>query len=226
MDRIESVEEYIDLMEIFLVLRRYINRIILSGVTLGLIAAVVTIFIIPKKYTATTRIFAVPNVTSTSTDYTSINANDKMVNNYMEMLKGTSICDSVDASLGLTEGTTIEAIKVSNQTDTQIITLSATTKDPALSKKIVDRTVAVFYSELRTKLDITNVTTIDTAITPKEPSSPSLKRNVALGLIAGVLVACLVIIIRHLMDTRINDKEQAEKFFDLPVFGVVPETHF
>lgn len=223
MENVENNEEVtIDLMAILKLLKKNIAAIIAIAVLFGACTAAVTIFAIPYKYESTARVFPKPETQSGNVDATTATANTTMVNNYVAMVEGSSICDKVDNNLGLDKDFTTKHMDVQAGTDTQIITITVTTEDAQLSKKIVDNVVSLFYSELRAKLGVTNVTTIDAAKVATKPSSPSLPLNTVIGTLVGFVVSIIFLILKYLLDTRIKSKDEAESYFGLPVMGVIP----
>ena len=227
MKNVENNEEVtFNLVAIFNLLKKNIAAIIAVAVLLGACTAAVTIFAIPYKYESTARVFPKPETQSGNVDATTATANTTMVNNYVAMLEGSTICDKVDNNLGLEKDFTSDHMSVEAGTDTQIITITVTTESAQLSKKIVDNVVSLFYSELRAKLGVTNVTTIDAAKVATKPSSPSLLMNTIIGALVGLVVSIVVLVIKYLLDTRIKSKDEAESFFDLPVMGVIPSVEF
>lgn len=73
-------------------------------------------------------------------------------------------------------------------------------------------------------LKSSNVTVIDPARVPREPSEPNIPRNLALGLMAGILGGIGLAILLELMDNTVNLPEDVEISSGLPVIGVVPAT--
>ena len=223
MENVENNEEVtINLMAIFTLLKKNISAIIAMVVLFGACTAAVTIFAIPYKYESTARVFPKPETQSGNVDATTATANSTMVNNYVAMVEGSSICDKVDNNLGLKKDFTSKHMSVEAGTNTQIITITVTTEDAQLSKKIADNVVSLFYSELRAKLGVTNVTTIDAAKVATKPSSPNLPMNAIIGAFAGLILSIVFLVIKYLLDTRIKSKDEAESYFDLPVMGVIP----
>ncbi|MCD7839263.1 MAG: Wzz/FepE/Etk N-terminal domain-containing protein [Erysipelotrichaceae bacterium] len=215
----------INLLELFEYLKKRIGRIIIFTLVCMIVVAAVTIFLIPEKYTSTARIFPKMETSSESgtvTDTTSISVNTSMINNYVELIGGTSILGEVADQLGMERSEIQNSISVSNETDTMIISISATTMDPKLSKEIVDTTIDVFYEEIKEKLDVDNMITVDKAEVPTSPSSPNFIRNVAISGLVGIVISCGYYFIKFMMDTRIHTKEEAEKYFEIPVLGVIP----
>jgi len=55
-----------------------------------------------------------------------------------------------------------------------------------------------------------NVTTVATAQVPRTPTGPSALRNAVYGLLAGLALGAIAALLRHLLDDRVRDGEQAE----------------
>ncbi|WP_050636465.1 YveK family protein [Candidatus Stoquefichus sp. SB1] len=216
----EEIE--INLGELFQLLKSRYKLIIISILVCAIIAGVITIFFISKKYESTARIYPKPEVTEGVVDYTQINANNLMVNNYVELLKGNNIQTQVAEKLDLTQPQVNSFVTISNETNTQIISITAKTNDPELSKKIVDQMVAVFKKEAKETLNINNITTVDQAVLAEAPVSPSLKMNLAIGALLGAFLSVGYLFIRFMLDTHVHNKEEAEKYLGIPCLGSIP----
>ena len=67
-----------------------------------------------------------------------------------------------------------------------------------------------------------NITIIDRAEVPGYPSSPSLPRNLAIGLLVGFALAGIAIFLRDQLDDVIHTPEDVEEKLGLSLLGVVP----
>ncbi|HUA70467.1 MAG TPA: P-loop NTPase [Solirubrobacteraceae bacterium] len=63
---------------------------------------------------------------------------------------------------------------------------------------------------------------VQTAGTPTSPSSPKVRRNAAIGLVAGVLLGLALAFLLDLFDRRIKSAEALERLYGLPAIGSVP----
>ena len=177
---IEQNEEIeIDLGRLLRQLRKKLSFIIAVTVIAIIISLLVTKFLIPKKYESMARIYLKPNITESGTiDYNTLTANSKMVNNYVLMLQGNSLLEDVTEKLKLEDETLVKkSLSVSNEADSEIITVSARTEDAKMSKDIVNMTVNLFFVSMKDKLDIKNMTILDAPQVNETPVSPSLKMN-------------------------------------------------
>lgn len=62
------------------------------------------------------------------------------------------------------------------------------------------------------------------AIQPSSPSSPRTTRNVALGILLGLLLGAGLALLREQLDRRLRDLEDIEEVFRLPVLGTIPRS--
>lgn len=223
MDTVENNEEIeIDLKELLLTLKAKWKFIALTTIIVGIVAGAFTIGFIDKKYSSTSRIYLKPKVTEGMVDYSTVNSNDKMVNNYVEIMKGDTILSAVAGNVGVENSVVKEALSVGAETNTQIIKVTATTTDAGLSQAIVQNTIDVFYREMQTTLQIDNIAILDEAKINETPVSPSLTKNIAIGLLLGLVGSCGVVFVQFMLDTRIKNKDQVEQYLGVPALGVVP----
>ncbi len=216
----EEIE--INLGELFQLLKKNIKMIILSMLVGTLLLGVLTVFVIDKKYESTSRLFLKPDVSEGIADYSQINSNNLMVNNYVEMLKGNNIQSQVAKDLKIEPEQVNQYLTISNETNTQIISITAKTNDAKLSKDIVDTTVDTFTQIARETLNVNNITVVDEAKIATDPVSPSLKLNLLIGAFIGAFVSIGYLFIKFMLDTHIHNKEEAEKYLGIPMLGSIP----
>ena len=221
-EKTDNEADTIDLLELLKSLKAHIRGIILTTLLVALLAGVVTVFFIPKKYESTVRLYLKPDSSTGVSDYSQVNANNLLVNNYVEMIKGNNITEKAATALKINQGEVSSSLAVSNETNTQVISITSTTTDPALSKRIVDQVTKTFRDEVRENLNVTNITIIDNSKIATSPVSPSLPKNLAIGALAGAVLSIAFVVIRMLMDTRIHNKDEAEQYLGIPNLGAVP----
>jgi capsular exopolysaccharide synthesis family protein len=73
-------------------------------------------------------------------------------------------------------------------------------------------------------LTTNNLSVVDEAQTPLFPHSPSLKKNIALGILLGGFLGMLAALLREQMDDSIKHADEVEGFFGLPLLGWIPFT--
>lgn len=72
-------------------------------------------------------------------------------------------------------------------------------------------------------ISASNISVIDAADPPRDPSSPKLLQNLIIGLFFGLIVALAAAFLRHQLDDRIRIPEDVESKVQLPLLGVIPK---
>lgn len=216
----------IDLNRLLRELRKKIKFIALITFICTILAFIATNFILAKKYVSQANIYLKPNITESGTiDAAALTANSKMVNNYILMLKGDTLLTDVSKKLNIKDaGLVKNAISVTNVRDSEIISVTARTEDPQLSKDIVETTVNLFFETMKDKLDIKNMTILDQPKVNKLAVYPSLPKNLVLGAMLGIILSCGIIVIEFLFDKRLHSKDDAESYLGIPVLAEIPWT--
>lgn len=217
--------EEIDLLELFRAVLKYIKLIIVLCIVFGLGGFLETKFLIAPTYTASTSIYLTPQISeSGSLDYNSQMANSKLVTNAVNLLTQNNIMSEVAKDVGLESADSVKKlVSVSNESNTEIITVTATTTDPKLSKDIANDTVSTFTKTMQKNLNVRNIEVVDRAKLSYVPSGPNIKKNTMLATLVGGVIGVGYAVLRFLFDNRLRTKEEAEKYLGIPVFCEIPE---
>ena len=217
--------EEIDLLELFRAVLKYIKLIIVLCILFGVGGFLGTKFLITPTYTASTSIYLTPQISeSGSLDYNSQMANSKLVTNAVNLLTQNNIMSEVAKDVGMENAESVKkCITVTNEANTEIITITATTTDPKLSKNIANGTVSTFTKTMQKNLNVRNIEVVDKAKLSYVPSGPNIKKNTLLATTVGFVLGCGYAVLRFLFDNRLRTKEEAEKYLGIPVFCEIPE---
>ena len=69
---------------------------------------------------------------------------------------------------------------------------------------------------------VSDVTTLEEARPATSPSSPNIRRNTMLGLLAGAVIMVVTVLLVELLDTRVKRPEDIEDVLQIALLGVVP----
>lgn len=228
-DRVERADvremEEIDLLELFRAILKHIKLIIVLCILFGVGGFFGTKLLITPTYTASTSIYLTPQISeSGSLDYNSQMANSKLVTNVVNLLTQNNIMSEVAKDVGLENASSVKkCVNVTNQTDTEIVTITATTTDPKLSKDIANGTVNTFIKTMQKNLNVRNIEVVDKAKLSYVPSGPNVKKNTMMATMVGFVLGCGYAVLKFLLDNRLRTKEEAEKYLGVPVFCEIPE---
>lgn len=217
--------EEIDLLELFRAVLKYIKLIIVLCILFGVGGFFGTKLLIVPTYTASTSIYLTPQISeSGSLDYNSQMANSKLVTNAVNLLTQNNIMSEVAKDVGMENAASVKkCITVTNEANTEIITITATTTDPKLSKNIANGTVSTFTKTMQKNLNVRNIEVVDKAKLSYVPSGPNIKKNTMLATLVGGVIGVGYAVLKFLFDNRLRTKEEAEKYLGIPVFCEIPE---
>ena len=114
-------------------------------------------------------------------------------------------------------------VEVKAASNTEVMNITATSKDPKLSADIANEMVSVFKKKIFDIMSVENVTVLNSAKIPTKPSGPSVLKNTAIGMMIGAVLCGIYAVIVLLTDTKVKTEEDVKKIFDYPVIGVIPE---
>lgn len=214
-------------IDVLYLLRKLWSRkffIIFIALVVGTIALLGSVFLIKPKYTSTTRIYVVSRTADSITNQ-DLQAGSYLVKDYQEVITSNEVLSSVidKEKLSLTPNELSSMISVTIPTDTRVISISVEDDNAQEATTIANTVREVAAEKIKTVTKVDDVTTLEAAEVPKEPSSPNIKRNTLIGVIAGGGLAVISIIILEVLDDRVRRPEDIEDVLGLPLLGIVPD---
>lgn len=222
----------IDLLKLFEIVMKNIVWFIIVIILCGTVAYAGTTLLIDKTYSATATVIIVQNNNSNASQavtYNDVQLSQKLVSTYTQILQSEAIGDSVVANLDLYDKYEIDTeklnkmVEVKAASNTEVMNITATSKDPKLSADIANEMVSVFKKKIFDIMSVENVTVLNSAKIPTKPSGPSVLKNTAIGMMIGAVLCGVYAVIVLLTDTKVKTEEDVKKIFDYPVIGVIPE---
>ena len=222
----------IDLLKLFEIVMKNIVWFIIVIILCGTVAYAGTTLLIDKTYSATATVIIVQNNNSNASQavtYNDVQLSQKLVSTYTQILQSEAIGDSVVANLDLYDKYEIDTeklnkmVEVKAASNTEVMNITATSKDPKLSADIANEMVSVFKKKIFDIMSVENVTVLNSAKIPTKPSGPSVLKNTAIGMMVGAVLCGIYAVVVLLTDTKVKTEEDVKKIFDYPVIGVIPE---
>ena len=214
-------------IDVLYLLRKLWSRkffIIFIALVVGTVALLGSVFLIKPKYTSTTRIYVVSRTADSITNQ-DLQAGSYLVKDYQEVITSNGVLSSVidKEKLSLTPNELSSMISVTIPTDTRVISISVEDDNAQEATTIANTVREVAAEKIKAVTKVDDVTTLEAAEVPKEPSSPNIKRNTLIGVIAGGVLAVISIIILEVLDDRVRRPEDIEDVLGLPLLGIVPD---
>ena len=185
-----------------------------------------TYFFIQPTYTSSTRIYVV----NQADDGKNLSAQDLqagtfLTKDYKEIITSNDVLPEVikDEKLNMTEADLAKMISVNIPTDTRLISISVNAKTGQDAQSLANKVRDVAAEKIKKVTKVEDVTTLEDAKLPDSPSSPNIKRNVALGAVLGGFLAIVGVLVREILDDRIRRPEDIEDALGLTLLGIVPD---
>lgn len=186
----------------------------------------------PPRYEASTTVFfsleggETVNELAQGSTYT-----QSLVQSYAEIARLPVVLGPVAAELGVAGGASAlgRVVTVQAPADTSLLQVVAADASPERAAALADAVaeqVAVTTGELapsqQDDAGVVQVTTVEAAVVPEEPSSLPLLLEVLLGLAAGALVGLGALVLLEVLTTPVRDRDAVRRLTTAPVLAEVP----
>ena len=224
---IENDDEVtIDLGELFRMLWHNAIWIVLCTVAAAAIGFCVTEFaMVPQYQSAALMIVNTRQDVNANVTNDQITSATKLVDTYSIIVKSDTVLQQVIDELGLNlnykqlnEKVTVEAVN-----STQVMRVSVQDANPEMAQLMCQKITEVAPAVIQDAVEAGSVKVISQASMPVEPVSPSVVKNTAIGGLLGLVLCVGVLVVRMLLNNKINTEADVQKYLDLPVLGVIPK---
>lgn len=223
-----------ELREYVRVLRRRWQLIAAVAMVAVAIAAVTT-FLATPIYQSTARLFVTTagsgESDSGSDAYQGGLFSQQRVSSYASLIRSRELASKVVKELDLDESPTDLAgrVKATALPNSVILDVTASDPDPkdaqAIAQAYADG-MTDLIRELETQPGETvppiKATVVDGANLPTSPASPQPARNLAVGLILGLIIGVCVAFLREILDTSVKSTADVDSATSAPLLGSIP----
>ena len=127
-----------------------------------------------------------------------------------------------DLGLNLNYGELKGKVTVKSVNSTQVMEISVEDADPAAAQIICQKITQVCPDLIKDAVEAGSVKVISAASTPVQPVSPNTLKNTVVGAMLGLVACAGVLVLKMLLNNKINNDADVQKYLDLPVLGVIP----
>lgn len=224
--RNDNEEMEIDLLELLMVMKKHLAAILLAGIVGLVIMFAYTSFLATPLYSASSMMYVMPDNSNSmnSSTLSDMQVGQQLTSDYSSMIKSRSFMEDVIKKLNLTIDyqQLLEKVEVTNPTSSRILQVTVNDPNPQTAADIANEVASVAESKLKEITGMQAIKIYEEAAVPDRPSSPSLKKNCALGLLAGIVLAMAVITILYLLDDTIKTEDDIEKYLGMTTLAVLP----
>ena len=219
-----------DLQQYLQTLRKY-WRSILTVLSVCVGAALVFTFLQTPKYSSTSSaLIAVDTAASAGELSSGALYAERQVSSFVALADSALVLDPVIDELGLdvTPQALRSRVSVSAPAGTSIVDVTVTDTNAGRAAEIANAITASLKNVTSDVVptgpdgdEIVTVTVVEPASESSRPVSPRPVVNIALGLIAGVVLGLGQALVRRLLDSRIRTRDDLEEITDAPVLASV-----
>lgn len=224
--RNDNEEMEIDLLELLMVMKKHLAAILMAGIVGLVIMFAYTSFLATPLYSASSMMYVMPDNSNSmsSSTLSDMQVGQQLTSDYSSMIESRSFMEDVIKKLNLTIDyqQLLEKVEVTNPTSSRILQVTVNDPNPQTAADIANEVASVAESKLKEITGMQAIKIYEEAAMPDRPSSPSLKKNCALGLLAGLVLAMAVITILYLLDDSIKTEDDIEKYLGMTTLAVLP----
>ncbi len=218
----EEIE--IDLRAILLEWRKRWWMIAAALVAGALAAGLFSRVILSPVYESTSMMYVLSKETTLSS-LADLQMGTQLTQDYKVLVTSRPVLEEVISELGLDMDyeDLQEAVSINNPSDTRILTITVSNSDPVMAKTIVDEIAQTASGYIGSIMEMVPPKIVEEGQVPEYQSSPSVKRNAALGGVVGAVLVCGVLTLLVILNDTIRTEEDVERYLGLTTLALVPE---
>lgn len=193
----------------------------------GVIALGVTAGLLTPKYQSNAMLYIL-NKTTSVTSLADIQIGTELTADFEVIAESKPVIDAAIERIKEEDGKSftrkdiLDMLEISNKSGTRILTISAISPNPqdacivanAIANETADRMAEIMKAD--------PPTTVEPAEVAEKPVSPSMKKNTAIGFLAGIVLVCGVLVVRYILNDNIKTEEDVERYLGLSTLATIP----
>jgi len=214
----------IDLLELFYALRHRWWAILLALIIGGGAAGLYTKKLVSPIYESTSMVYVLSKET-TLASLADLQIGSQLTKDYSVIIKSRPVLEEVieKQHLDMTTDDLEKMITIDNPKDTRILSITVSDIEPMRAKSIVDEVTKAASNYIGDIMEMVPPKVIEDGIVAVRPSSPSVKKNAALGGLGLAVLVSGLICLKTILDDTIKSEEDIEKYLGLSVLAVIPD---
>ena len=223
LNRTPEENDTIDLAELMYRLISGWKLIVCLALVFALAVGVYTVYFVTPMYEATATIYVL-NRSDSAINMSDLQIGTALTSDYIKVFKMWEVHEEVISNLGLpySYSQMKGSLTVTNETNTRMldITFKSASAEEAAAVANEYAKVASQYIADTMATDKPNIMSV--ALVPANPVSPNKTKNVMMGFLAGLVLACGIITVQMLLDDKYKTAEDIRRYTGLPTLAMVP----
>lgn len=214
----------VDLLELWYVLWRRWWLLLLSAIVGGAAMWAVTTRLITPMYESKATLYIL-NKTTSITSMADIQVGSELSSDFEVIATSKPVLDGAieeiedEEGLKFTRSDILRNLEVSTIDDTRLLVITVRHENPEIACIIANAVAEVTASRMAEITKSEPPTMAEWAEPSKKPASPSLIKNVVLGVVLAILFMSVVLIVSYISDDNIKTEEDVSKYLDAPTLA-------
>ena len=155
----------------------------------------------------------------------SLNLFQRQAKTYLEIAALPPVKEATNKALELSpeESSKIKSIKLTNDSGSQLMTLTIRATDRELAINYIQQYVKQYKKFTAEKFGRDDLEVVSEALGSSKPVYPILWKNMLISLIVFVFIAFNMIFFRYILSDNIDSSEDLEELTGVPTLGMIPE---
>ena len=215
-------DDEIDLREIISLLMHHIWIFALAALAGAVLVGFAVKLFVPAKYTANATIYVFSTADTSSQTLTT---SDRMTTDF-QIIATTRptiqmVIDELQLDQTVSQLKSENEIKVTNPTDSHMLRISVTNRDPAEATQVANALASVMCEQIAYIMKSERPQFVEPAVMGTK-SSPYVRRDAMIGGIAAALIAVFVVLVRYFVNDTITTEEDVNRYLGLTILSSVP----
>lgn len=223
----EDNEETIDLLHLLSVLWKKAWLILLVGILAAAIGFSYASFVVDPTYSSTVTMYVnnTSSVGGVNFNLSDLNAAKSLVDTYLVILRNRTTLELVleHAGSDYTYDEFSKMISASAINNTEVFGVTITSTDPYEAARLANAVAEVLPTRVADIMDGASMRLVDSAVPDLQKVAPSVTRYTAIGLFAGIVLMCAILIVQDLLDDVIRDENHILQTYEIPILSRVPD---
>lgn len=155
----------------------------------------------------------------------SLNLFQRQAKTYLEIAALPPVKEATNQALALSpeESSKIKSIKLTNDSGSQLMTLTIRATDRELAINYIQQYVKQYKKFTAEKFGRDDLEVVSEALGSSKPVYPILWKNMLISLIVFVFIAFNMIFFRYILSDYIDSSEDLEELTGVPTLGMIPD---
>ena len=186
-----------------------------------------TVFVISPVYSVSSKLIVRNTSNAKNNDaetIEAINLFQRQTKTYLEIAELPPVKENTNKTLGLSpdEIAKITSVKLTNDTGSQLVTVTVRSLDKDLAERYIKEYVSQYKKFTAERLGRDNLSVVTEALGSNSPVYPVLWKNLLIATLVFTFLGFNFVFIKYVLSDSIDSYDDLEELVDKPVIGMIP----